>query len=95
MWHPAAVEADRREEVEGSAAVEGVEAVETVETDRREEAEANCAVDAVEVEAVVHRGVRALYTDNAEFFARFDGVGIASDCTRTGSVARHVGLYIH
>ena len=68
---------------------------EAVETDRREEAEANCAVDAVEVEAVVHRGVRALYTDNAEFFARFDGVGIASDCTRTGSVARHVGLYIH
>jgi hypothetical protein len=43
----------------------------------------------------VHRGVRALYTDNAEFFARFDGVGIANHRSRTGSVARHVGLYIH
>jgi hypothetical protein len=85
--------------VEGPAAAqaepEGSAADDSVEGSAAAQAEAEGSAAAVEVEAVVHRGVRALYTDNAEFFARFDGVGIANHCGRAGSVARHVGLYIH
>ena len=81
--------------MEAGAQAEAEAEAEEEEAEAQAEAQAEVeAVEAVEVEAIVHRGVHALYKDDAAFLARFDGFGYRDRVKGAGSVARHLGLYI-